>query len=162
VPNFTFSAEGKEYKGGALPAEAVSVTGPTMLAGTNDYAVMDARPVSAQLTLTRTLPGDGDLVLLRIAVDSQVWNNRQVPEGEKDNWPTGSVVLERKDGTATVPVQRTDLNRIVVTRWVLSWTGQGPARLAGATFTETLTLKAYRVIRTSLVGKNESVTVTLE
>jgi hypothetical protein len=164
MPSFEFAenaktADDKKFKGGNGPDEKLVIYGPTLSHISDEHGLVLGRPQAVLFTIERSLKGSGDLLLLRIAVDSQLWNNR---DQKIELWPVGSFTFDRKDGNKTVPLLTHNVKRLTVSKWSLRWQGTGQNNLGGAEFTETVEFCAYRLKKSSHVAQNKFVQIQLD
>lgn len=159
MATFDIQANGNTFKSSGDPAEEVAIIGPSLRAGEDDYGKFAARPDAAHVTIVRKVPnGTGDVVLLRTAVESQLWNNR---DGQEANWPTATLIMDRQEGNKAVAVQTTSVKRILVNRWSLTWSGEGPGGLDGVEFKESLAFRTYEIQKQLHDKNNTTVRVKL-
>ncbi len=172
MPSYIFKADEKSFESKKdpkedkrnHPEEDVKIHGPNIAAQDNAFGIFAAPPSSANLTIDRNVLSGGDnkgeLVLCKMAAESQLWNNR---DGKEDQWPTAELFFDRRVGKINEQVQKIDLKRIVVDSWSLNWTGEGENGLTGSNFRESVSLRSFLVTRTSLAGgDNQSVNVRLK
>jgi hypothetical protein len=143
--------------------ESLTVEGPRLAASANQFGVFAARPDCAEIHISREVrKGNGDLGLLKIAVDSQVWDNRDKPSpADEDVWPSAEIDLHHGVGSERIKVQTIYVKRLLVFSWSFRWAGEGQDMLGGSSFSEELSMKALRVAVQSTNG-NVSHTVELD
>jgi hypothetical protein len=159
MPKMEVKANGETFECDGTGEERLELTGPTTEAQCDQYGLFSARPEAASLIASRRIivgdrPSKGDPVFLRMAVESQLWNNR---DNQRDKWPSAKISFDVTQGKNRRETQKVELERLLVHAWSLHWQGEGQDGLKGAAFTESVTMTAYGVKRTSVAGNNKSV-----